>query len=146
MKKLLLLALVLAASLSMIGHPVSETTASQLAKSFWKENNIMGVRNGKVFKAQMDEAHFVNVAPQCGYSEFFIFNNTNGKGYVIIAADDCVVPILAYSFENNFEAEILPPNMKAWLDGYAEQIRLAVKGKATATAEIKENWDCLYQG
>ena len=146
MRKLLLLALILATSLSMTSNPVSDATALQLAKNFWKENNIMGVRNGKVFKAQMDEACFVNVAPQCGYSEFFIFNNTNGKGYVIIAADDCVMPILAYSFENSFVPETLPPSVKAWLDGYAEQISMAVKSKATATAEIKENWDCLYQG
>lgn len=146
MRKLLLLALILATSLSMTSKPVSDATALQLAKNFWKENNIMGVRNGKVFKAQMDEACFVNVAPQCGYSEFFIFNNTNGKGYVIIAADDCVMPVLAYSFENSFVPETLPPSMKAWLDGYAEQISMAVQSKATATAEIKENWDCLYQG
>ena len=129
----------------MLGNPVDETTAKQLAQNFWKENNIMGVRGDKVFKKRMDDARFVNVAPQCGYSEFFIFNNEEGKGFVIIAADDCVTPILGYSYDNNFATENLPPNLKGWLDGYAVQIRMAVEMRATATDEIRADWECLRQ-
>ena len=106
----------------------------------------MGIRGDKVFKKRMDDARFVNVAPQCGYSEFFIFNNEEGKGFVIIAADDCVTPILGYSYDNSFAAENLPPNLKGWLDGYAEQIRKAVELRATATEEIRADWDCLRRG
>lgn len=146
MKRYLLFALLLAISLPMFGHPVDETTAKQLAQNFWKENNIMGVRGEKVFKKRVADAKFVNVAPQCGYSEFFFFNNENGKGFVIIAADDCVTPILGYSYDNNFAAENLPPNLKGWLDGYAEQIRMAVEMRATATEEIRADWDCLRHG
>lgn len=145
MKKLTILALTIIWSLPIIGAPIDETTAKQLAQNFWKENNIMGVRGDKVFKKRMDDARFVNVAPQCGYSEFFIFNNEDGKGFVIIAADDCVTPILGYSYDNIFATENLPPNLKDWLDGYAEQIRMAVEMKATATDEIQADWECLRQ-
>lgn len=130
----------------MLGNPIDETTAKQLAQNFWKENNIIGVKGDKVFKKKMEDARFVNVAPQCGYSEFFIFNNEDGKGFVIIAADDCVTPILGYSYDNNFATEGLPLNLKGWLDGYAEQIRMAVEMKATATDEIQADWECLRQG
>ena len=130
----------------LFGNPVDENTAKQLAQNFWKENNIMGVKGDKVFKKKMDDARFVNVAPQCGYSEFFIFNNENSKGFVILAADDCVTPILGYSYDNNFATENLPPNLKGWLDGYAEQIRMAVETRVTATEEIRANWACLRQG
>ncbi len=98
-----------------------------------------------MFKKKMDDARFVNVAPQCGYTEFYIFNNEDGKGFVIIAADDCVTPILGYSYENNFAAENLPPNLKGWLDDYAEQIRATVEMRATATDEIRADWECLRQ-
>ena len=130
---------------SLIGGPIDETTAKQLAQNFWKENNTMAVRNGKVFKKQADEARFVNVAAQHGYSEFFIFNNTAGKGFVIMAADDCVTPILGYSYENNFGDGELPPNIKAWLDGYAAQISEASTMKLNATEEIRADWECLRQ-
>ena len=145
MKRNLLFILILAMSLPFFGNPVDETTAKQLAQNFWKENNIMGVRGDKVFKKRMDDARFVNVAPQCGYTEFYIFNNEDGKGFVIIAADDCVTPILGYSYDNNFAAENLPPNLKGWLDGYAEQIQAAVEMRATATGEIRNEWECLRQ-
>ena len=145
MKRLFALILMMSIGFSLIGGPIDETTAKQLAQNFWKENNTMAVRNGKVFKKQMDEARFINVAAQHGYSEFFIFNNTAGKGYVIMAADDCVTPILGYSYENNFDDGELPPNFKAWLDGYAEQIHAATAMKTQATEEIRNDWDCLRQ-
>lgn len=143
MKRGLLLSIIIILSAHLFANPVDETTAKQLAQNFWKTNNIIGVKGDKIFKKRMDDARFVNVAQQCGYSEFFIFNNENEKGFVIIAADDCVTPILAYSYDNNFAADNLPPNLKDWLDGYAEQIRMAVDMKMPATDEIKTDWNCL---
>lgn len=145
MKRSLLLSFIIALCMPLLGNPVDENTAKQLAQNFWKENNIMGVRGDKVFKKRMDDARFVNIAPQCGYSEFYIFNNEDGEGFVIIAADDFVTPILGYSYDNNFAAENLPPNLKGWLDGYAEQIQTAVEMRAETTEEIRTDWECLRQ-
>ena len=50
MKRNLLLALIIALSLPILGNPVDENTAKQLAQNFWKENNIMGVRGEKYSK------------------------------------------------------------------------------------------------
>ena len=146
MKRFLTFILMLAFNISLIGGPIDETTAKQLAQSFWKENNIMGVKNGKVFKKETDEARFINVATQRGYTEFFIFNNTAGKGYVIIAADDCVTPILGYSYENNFDDGELSPNLKELLDSYEAQIHEAASMRLTANEEIATEWECLRQG
>lgn len=146
MKKLLTLIVTMALGLTLVGAPIDESTAKQLAQSFWKKNNTMGVKGGKVYRNKTEEARFVNVAAQHGYAELFIFNNTDGKGYVIMATDDCVTPILGYSYENNFYDAPLPPNFKAWLDGYADEIRAAVGMKAIATAEIAAEWECLRQG
>ena len=143
MKKLYIFALLIVLSLSALAGPVDEATARQLAQNFWIENNIMAVRGGKVFANKTEEAQFVNVGPRHGYTEFFIFNNTRGKGYVIMAADDCVIPVLGYSYENNFDIEVLPPNVKALLDDYAKQIRDAVTMKVAATEEIRSEWACL---
>ena len=146
MKRILSLIVMMVFSYALVGGPIDENTAKQLAQNFWKENNVMAVKDGKVYKRQMDEARFVNVAPQHGYSEFFIFNNTAGKGYVIMAADNNVTPILGYSYENNFDGGELPPNFKAWLDGYAMQIREAASLRLNATEEIRNDWECLRQG
>ena len=146
MKRIFTFVLMMAFSYALTGGPIDETIAKQLAQSFWKENNTIGVRDGKIFKKKTEEARFVNVAAQHGYTEFFIFNNTAGKGYVIMAADDCVTPILGYSYENNFDDGELPPNFKAWLDNYAAQIDEATAIKLNATDEIRADWECLRLG
>ena len=144
--KRLLLTLLLAISLTMAANPIDENTASGLAKSFWKANHIMGVRNGITYQSADTEAHLVNVAQRCGYTEFYIFNNEAGKGFVIIAADDCVSPVLGYSYDNSLDWDNLPPGFKDLLEDYAMQIRTAVAARATATEEIRDEWKCLHQG
>ena len=146
MKRILLITLVMVLGFHAFGTNIDESSAKRLAENFWKENNIIGTRGDIVFKKHMNDAQFVNVASRCGYSEFFIFNNENGKGFVIIAAHDCVTPILGYSYDSEFDAENMPPNIKEWLDDYAEQIRAAVEMRATATDEIRAEWECLRQG
>lgn len=144
--KRIFLSLIISMALPLFGNPVDENTAKQLAQNFWKENNIMGVRGDIVFKKRMDDARFVNVAPQIGYSEFYIFNNEDGEGFVIIAADDRVAPILAYSYDNNFVIENMPLNLKGWLDGYAKQIQFAKDSRAQSSEENRIEWECLRQG
>lgn len=145
MKKQLLTLLALLIAISSFSNPINEATAKRYAENFWKENRIMGVRNGKVFKKKAEEARFVNIATRGGYSEFYIFNNEIGKGFVIVSADNCVTPILGYSYDNNFVVENMPDNVKGWMDGYAEQIRYAVNARLAATDEIRENWRCLQE-
>ena len=111
MRRNLLLSFIITLCIPLLGNPVDEITAKQLAQNFWKENHIMAVKGNKVFKEKMSDAQFVNIASQCGYSEFYIFNNEEGKGFVIIAADDCVTPVLGYSYDNNFATENLPHNL-----------------------------------
>ena len=144
--KRFLLTLLLTISLTMAANPIDESTARSLARNFWDANHVMGVRNGMVYQAPDVEARFVNVARQCGYNEFYLFNNEAGKGYVIIAADDCVTPVLGYSYDNSLDWTDLPLGFKDLLDDYAAQIRAAVASKATATDEIRQEWSCLRQG
>ena len=45
MKRILTLILAMAFCYTMIGSPIDEATAKQFAQNFWRENNIMAVRN-----------------------------------------------------------------------------------------------------
>ena len=52
---------------------------------------------------------------------YYIFTNTsNGKGFVIVSGDERMPSVLAYSEDNNFDIDSLPPNVRYWLDCYAE--------------------------
>lgn len=48
---------------------------------------------------------------------FYIFNRTDVPGFVIIAGDDSVSPVIGYSFENGFGKGEMPSNLRYWLEG-----------------------------
>ena len=54
-------------------------------------------------------------------SGLYVFNVSNG-GFVIVSNDDQTVPILGFGESGNIDPDDLPDNMRAWLQGYAEQI------------------------
>ena len=58
---------------------------------------------------------------------YYVFNIGNNQGFVIVAGDDRINPILGYSDEGYFDEAKAPANMKAWLNDYAQQISLLDK-------------------
>ena len=72
---------------------------------------------------------------------FYVFNFAGTKGFVIVAGDDIVKPVLAYSMEGSFSPANIAPGAAFWLDGYEEQIKDAIVQKLRATPEIESAWD-----
>ena len=72
----------------------------------------------------------------------FILNDANG-GWTLVAADDCVRPILAYSPNGEFTIENISPATKAWFDNYNEQIAQAVSHH---NADVHKEWEQLRNG
>ncbi len=60
-------------------------------------------------------------------SDLYVFNINGDAGYVIVSNDDVAVPILGYSDSGSFDPNNIPDNMRAWLQGYADEIAWAKK-------------------
>lgn len=60
-----------------------------------------------------------------GSATAYILAESGKPGFIVVSADDIAVPLLGYSSESGFDAENMPPSMKAWLDGYAREIAAA---------------------
>lgn len=75
------------------------------------------------------------------YPAFYVFNFTGNPGFVIVAGDDIVTPILGYSLEGNFSAANIAPSAAYWLKGYEEQIKSAVAQKLRAAPETESVWN-----
>lgn len=58
-------------------------------------------------------------------SDLYVFNVGSDAGFIIVSNDDCAVPILGYSDSGSFDANNMPDNMRAWLQGYADEIAWA---------------------
>ena len=68
------------------------------------------------------------------------------KGFVIVAADNRVEPILGYSYDNNFVVEDMPEHIKGWLNDYEKQIEVVIKSAHPAEADIQTKWTRLESG
>ena len=52
----------------------------------------------------------------------YVFNVGNNAGFVITSGDDVAIPVLGYSEHGYFDSNNIPCNVKAWLEGYSEDI------------------------
>ena len=68
------------------------------------------------------------------------------KGFVIVAADDRVEPILGYSYDNDFAVANMPDHVRGWLGDYEKQIQLVTKSDQQAESDIKTKWSRLKSG
>ena len=53
---------------------------------------------------------------------YYVFNVEQDKGFVVVSGDDRTVPVLGYGETGAFDVDNMPENMKAWLQGYVDQI------------------------
>lgn len=72
-----------------------------------------------------------------GIATFYVFNY-NAGGFVIVAADDAVIPVLAESNTGRFDTEISNPSVQYWMDGYNKQITDIVAGNFDNTLTLQE--------
>lgn len=56
-------------------------------------------------------------------SPYYIFTGENSRGFVIISGDDRAQRVLGYSDKATFDPNNVPPQLKALLESYAEQIQ-----------------------
>ena len=125
MKKLSIIALLLPMGLSLSAHQLSPSEAlSRVTKETSATKSLRGVRYNPTplmtVKAPSDKA----------MTGLYVFD-TDGNGYIIVSADDCAVPLLGYSDSGRFETDNLPPQLKSWLEFYADQIAWASKRGVT---------------
>lgn len=115
MKRLLhiqfLLVLLLALGYSPLqAKRITQWQAQQQAYSFWGKQMPQ--------KAKAKSRTATTASPSDAY---YVFNNDAG-GFVIIAGDDAVTPVLGYTSTGSFDAENLPDGLKDLLKSYERQI------------------------
>ena len=73
---------------------------------------------------------------------FYVFN-FNSEGFVIVAGDDRVQPILAFSDEGAFIAENMPAHIRFFLEGYTEEIQYAIDNQQYTSESTQQQWKLL---
>lgn len=117
MRRILLLTLVVCCSIVMMAGDITPEQALQQAASFMNGRVANGSRRAPVTEQQLTMTQQV--------SGLYVFNVTNNGGFVIVSNDDVATPILGYSDSGSFDPNNIPSNMRAWLQGYADEIAWA---------------------
>ena len=128
-EKALILILAVVATMTALAAPIGKEDAERKAKAFW-----LAKRPGR--------QPALAIAPQgrrkargqtATDTYFYVFNNGQDEGFVVMAADDCAHEVLGYADSGSIDMDNLPENLQAWLDGYAEEI---AKVRATENANL----------
>jgi len=72
---------------------------------------------------------------------YYVFNLSNANGFVIVSAEDNVLPILGYSFEGNYSKENQPIQFISWMQNYKDQIQYIRENDIKATEKITLQWN-----
>ena len=105
--------------------PVSREAAMRSAKSFMSQRNVRKA-DGLKLAFQGVRAHSAKgrgAAAKDAY--YYIFNNDEQGGFVIVSGDDATEEILGYSDTGTVDAENIPVNMQELLDGFQQEIEYA---------------------
>lgn len=129
MKKIIFIIALFAIVLTIHAAPVSAGKAAAVAQSFLKQT-LQTKQSVKLELCTWD------------YDAVYLFTPPQG-GWVMVAADDCARPILAYSLTGTLRTDALPVAMQNIVSDYQQEIEHVRNAKAIP---CHEEWDMLAKG
>ena len=118
MRKKLLLLIGLIVSCGMMAAPVTLQQAQQRAQQFMNSRGSASAHGMRLAKQQLR----VETAQQDN-AYYYVFNVGEQQGFVIVSGDDRTPAILGYADQGSFADQDMPDNMRAWLQGYEDQMK-----------------------
>lgn len=112
---------------------VDRATAKNLAKNFLK-TTVLGSS-----KADLNLKLVHTFGSTRGQDDLFVFN-VEGGGFIVMAADNRVKPILAYSLKGAFDASDIADGFKLQIAAYQEELEYIRRNRLAATADIAAEW------
>lgn len=149
MKKFnILITFLLLLTMGMDAKHVDEVTAQKVGKAF-----LATQTNSKSFGSTIElslayksVSNKYNALASAEPETYFYVFNANNIGFVMVAADDNVTPVLGYSDEGAFDGENIPKSVAKWMEEYKQQIRFVIENKTNATDAIRMQWNSYLSG
>ena len=124
---------------SVSAKSVDEATALTVATHFYAKNCKHA--------AALPTAAVAYAAPSlrgkgAGCPSFYVVN-FGSEGFVIVAGDDRVRPILAFSDEGAFVVDNMPAHISFFLDGYTAEVQYVVDNQPSDQEAVEQQWKSL---
>ena len=140
MKRLTLTLCLLAAIGSLMAGPVDQQKAQKLGAKFLSTTSL-SQKNADI------QLNLVSTAVdlQRGGTDYYVFNVKNGEGFVIVAGDDRVKPILAYSTTGQYDPQNVSEGFAFTLNSFREEIQYVREHNLSATPDIAAEWKMVNE-
>ena len=139
MKKLVLALCILVVSFnSLMANPVDQQKAQKVGTKFLS-TTVLSEKNADI------QLHLVSVAANRNAADYYVFNVSNGEGFVIVAADDRVKPILAYSTTGRFNPNKVADGFAFTLSNFQQEIQYIREHNLEATPDITAEWESVTE-
>jgi len=117
-------------SFSGFSKEIDEFTAQKVASNYLSRSIFMLKRGTQSSIAlELHTVRTMNNPLKRGDSSplIYIYNFANSNGFILVAADDNVTPILGYSTEQDFDINAMPAQVAAWMKHYEKEIETAIQ-------------------
>lgn len=118
---------------NLLAGPVDQQKAQKVGAKFLSTTAV-SQKNADI------QLNLVSVAANRNATDYYVFNVSNGEGFVIVAGDDRVKPILAYSTTGSFDPNNMSEGFQFTLNGFCEEIQYVREHNLTATPDIVAEW------
>ena len=100
----------------LMSSPVDQNKAQRVASNIFAErSNTDSYEGFNVRSVDIIDDNNVNL--------LYVFQ-LDSEGFILVAGDDRVQPLLAYSFESNFILEDVPTNVAWMVDAYKSMVNM----------------------
>ena len=119
----------------MSAAPIGEKKAREIAVQFFSQGSTKatGVVLDLEWAGNSLDGFRTKSAENIDDAMVYIYNRCGEKGFVIIAGDDGMNPIIAFSYDNSFEVDDMAPGARAMLSSWCKQVEAERNSPSTKT-------------
>ena len=123
---------------SLMAGPVDQQKAQKVGTRFLS-TTALSQKNADI------KLDLVTMAVDRDATDYYVFNVSNGEGFVVIAGDDRVRPILAYSTTGKYNPNDVADGFQYTLNGFRNEIQYVREHNLTATPDIVAEWKSVNE-
>ena len=140
MRRIFILVALLVVAFELRAEQVTSERATEVAREV-----LGGVTRSQDMYVVWDSSLFAQTRVERIEPTFYVVTPTSGEGFVIVAGDDAIAPVLAYSTSYAAPiAKVLPPNFEGWLRYVDSVVRYAREHNIVADKATAQLWSEGY--
>ena len=125
MKKILILLALLVSTASLMAEPIGEKRARQIAEDFFSQYASRATTDELSLEWAGNDIGAATRGSSNNDALMYIYNRGTDDGFVVVAGDSNIAPIIAYSFNTTLDTSDMADATRAILDAWCKQVAAA---------------------